>query len=181
MQMSPDVRYVNDGRNTLAVEFDGCYFTAYHVGSENVGVNISMEMVIGAYPEAHNESLIRVGRYHVTEPEYGVWALQAATVDGLPPVPKKVVKELNDDSTTTFASLQQRLEKITPSEFDIIKTLEQTVEALDDVIASPHKAAVWASAMLPIMQAAVLQGVSIDTIVEETHKRVDRLERKQNL
>lgn len=181
MQLSPDIRYVKDGVHQLAVSFDGCYFTAYHVGSENVGVNISMEIVVGVYPEVSDESLIRIGHYQNSNSTHGVWALILGAEEGIPPIPKGVVSELDDMSWPTLINIQQRLSDITHDGFDLIKTLVKTVEALDDVVASPSKASRWAKALVPILQASGHEGISISDIIHEISNEVRRLERRQRL
>lgn len=179
MELAPDIRYVKNGQFELAVAFDGCYFTAYHVGSENVGVNISMETVVGLYPEVQDESLLRIGQYGSSTDQVGVWALESVTVDGLPPVPKNVVSDIDDEPATTLTGLQRRLDDLSDSEPDLIKTLEQTVESLDDVIAAPKKVKHWASALIPILEASAAQGVSMNDVLKEISKRIDRRERCQ--
>ena len=94
-------------------------------------------------------------------------------------MPKNVVSDIDDELATTLTGLQRRLDDLSDTEPDLIKALEQAVESLDDVIAAPKKVKHWASVLIPILEASVAQGVSMNDVLKEISKRLDRRERCQ--
>lgn len=160
-----DVRYAANGDHKLAVEFDGQTFTAYHVGSENVPVNVSMETIAGLYPEYQNESLLRVEDEKDAKSS-NKWLLKASLNDH--------GRVANDEAQLTIADIQRKLTRRQETERDLIEVLEQSVEALDEIIRKPNKPTSWANTLLPILEGMVQENVDVNKVLDVLNRQVVR-------
>jgi hypothetical protein len=171
--MSPasDIRYTNYENNKLAVAFDGRYFMAYVVGSEHVGVTISMEILTGVYPEVHGHTLKRIESYNKNGSAFGTWMLDE--IDA----PEKL-----EELPHSWRNLQERariaLQENRGGHKDLIGTLERTVERLDDLLAKTKQPSAWAEVILPVLEAASNEGISMDDILEAGYRKVVWLEKE---
>lgn len=172
MNLAADIRYSNYNDGVLAVVYDGRYFKAHAVGLESLGLTITMEMLAGVYPEVIGQRLTRVETRDVSGNSYGIWEW-----------------EVNLDSTSkdrpphTWLNLQERTRDAMQEHCgnrDIVRTLESTVERLDDLLGKSKQPSAWAEVLMPVLTAASNEGVSMDDILEAGYKKLRWLEMQSN-
>jgi hypothetical protein len=172
--MSPaeDTRYTNYADGNLAVVFDGRYFMAYAIGREDVGVTITMEILAGIYPEIVGCAIKRLDSYNEDGSPFGIWMLEI-----VPPV-----DEL-DIEPHSWLNLQERCRRamqLNHGPRDLIGTLERTVDHLDDLLDKSRQPSAWAEILLPVIEAANLEGISMDEILEAGYRKVQWIEREND-
>lgn len=164
-----DIRYAQVDDQTMAVSCDDGKFLAYMVGSENRLISISMEILVGIYPEVSKYKLTRYVTPNQNGDEYAGWTISDKTTD------------VEDQETVlSWEDLQERIREVVANRDthrDLIKTLESAVDKLDVLISKPSKPKAWANVLLPIIEAMVSEGMSIDDVLKASYKQLHILEK----
>lgn len=169
MTLSSDIRYTTLNNERIAVAFDGNSFMAYAVGSEYVGVTISMEMLVGIYPEVAGKSLKRTESSNANTSPFGMWVLDGADA---PIQMDALAHNWSDLQERAHAAIQEHRGR----SIDIIATLERTVERLDILLEKTKQPSAWAEVLLPVLEAARNEGISMDDILEAGYNKLRWLE-----
>ena len=168
MKLAPDTRYTNYRQTDYAVNFDGQYFVAYVIGQENTNVSITMEILVGVYPEVKGKALKRLEKTNKNGTSYGLWMLvDENTTDDT----KQEEKSWSDLQERTRIAMQRAGHRA-----DIVDTLEKTVDRLDQLLQKSKQPSAWANVMLPIIQAAEEEGVSMDDILDAGYRKIEWIE-----
>lgn len=167
MKLTADTRYTNYRQTDIAVDFNGQHFLAYAVGQEDTNVTITMEVLMGMYPEVKGEAIVRLEGVNKNGTTFGYWSLATAQSETTPPQER------------SWSNLQDRTRDAMQDRFgrtDLVTTLERTVDRLDKLLAATKHPSAWADVIMPILHAAKDEGVDMDDILNAGYRKVQWME-----